>query len=75
MTTVPVEQQFPMMRIQITPAGILLSIVRSTFEKQDIIIPESYADTAVVDWLASRPTETKRDILKRLMTNELKAVK
>jgi len=49
--------QFPVLQTAVTPQGILLTIMRSTFETQVIMIPPDISDQAAIRWVASRPPE------------------
>jgi hypothetical protein len=61
----------PIMTVQCTPGGIVLTIIRSAFDKQEITIPPENADAVIVEWLNSRPAEIKSKVVQQLTKVEL----
>ncbi len=49
------ELTFPFMQIAALDGGILITIVRSAFEKSEVLIPAQNADAMAIQWLVNRP--------------------
>jgi hypothetical protein len=69
------QPSYPIMAVQVTPGGILLTIIRSTFDRQTIIIPAENADAIIVEWLNSRPAEVKSKVVQQLTKIEIARIK
>lgn len=57
---------FPQMILQVTPGGVLVTILRSLLEKQEILLPSLNCDSMAIEWLQSRPSDVKDAAVQRL---------
>ena len=53
----PEQPQYPVVAINPSPQGIVVSIARSPIETQTLLIPVPDADQIAIRWLATRPQD------------------
>lgn len=74
-------EKYPYIQLAMLPTGIALTIVRSAWEVNQLVIPPENADAMCAAWLATRPKEvmktvidTRRVSLSTLPTEKVRAL-
>lgn len=75
------QMKYPYIQLAMLPNGIALTVVRSTWEVNQLVIPPENADAMCAAWLATRPKEvmktvidTRRQTLAALPTEKVRAL-